>query len=296
MRSSQLLATVALALLGSLAVPRSAPAAPPERNASAVEAPDNSAPPPPPPAPAPAPPPEPAPAPAPEPAPTPAPQPEPATPAPAAPEPTPAPDPAPVEPMAPAPAPAPADEPSVRESPNHGMPTDPGTVGRRIPPPAPPTDPGSGPREIPAPRSEPPPVFDEDGAPIDLLACFDGSWPFAPTVSSAYTPPPAVRRSSLVEIEVVVNDGRGRPVTGLTPDSFALSEDGEPVAIVTFAPPGDGSRGEFGAAYVLGFSSTHRAGDARRITVRLTNGGGVIVRTRVRIGGATAAPIPASIQ
>lgn len=288
MRSSKLLATVALALLGSLAVPRSAPAAPPERNASAVEAPDTSAPPPPPPAPAPPPPPESAPAPAPEPAPTPAPQPEPATPAPAAPEPTPAPAPAPVEPM----APAPANEPSVRESPNHGMPTDPGTVGRRIPPPAPPTDPGSGPREIPAPRSEPPPaIFDDGLLPVDLLACFDGPWPFAPMVASAYTPPPAARRSSLVEIEVVVNDGLGRPVAGLTPDSFALSEDGEPVAIVTFAPPGDGPRGEFGAAYVLGFSSTHRAGDARRITVRLTKGGGVIVRTRVRIGGAAPAPI-----
>ena len=42
--------------------------------------------------------------------------------------------------------------------------------------------------------------------------------------------------TELVELDVVVTDGEGRPVTDLAPDSFELLEDGRPRPITHFVP------------------------------------------------------------
>ena len=49
--------------------------------------------------------------------------------------------------------------------------------------------------------------------------------------------------TNLVVVPVVIVDGKGATVTGLTRDDFSVTEDGKPVAIETFTPPAiaDGS-------------------------------------------------------
>jgi VWFA-related protein len=49
-------------------------------------------------------------------------------------------------------------------------------------------------------------------------------------------PRPAFKSSvTLVEVDVVVSDGSGRPVRGLSRDDFSVAEDGTPVEIATFS-------------------------------------------------------------
>jgi Ca-activated chloride channel family protein len=59
-----------------------------------------------------------------------------------------------------------------------------------------------------------------------LVACLDAS--------SSAQKPRSFQNIDLVDVDVVVTDGDGRPVTGLTKEDFDIREDGKPVALQTF--------------------------------------------------------------
>lgn len=228
MRSPKLFGPVAVAVLAVVAFLPPAPAAAQHERISAPAQSVEPASPPPPAAPEPPPPP-----PAPEPPPPPPPEtsaPQPYEPSAQPPSPEPS-EPA-VQPSAP---PAPEPPPEAL-----GIPTDPGTAGRRISiePLPPPTDPGTVGRRIPPPAPPPPsgggeppfcPPYLPDGTLLGDMTTF------------AEAPPPAAMATlvqevdaGLVEVQVFVSDPAGKPVAGLQKDDFLLFVDGLAVPIASF--------------------------------------------------------------
>src|SRR5690242_19187129 len=67
---------------------------------------------------------------------------------------------------------------------------------------------------------------------LAVLAC----WPAGPPARSAVQQP-FEAGTNLVVVPVVVVDGKGATVTGLTADDFRVFEDGQPVTIETFTAP-----------------------------------------------------------
>ena len=62
-------------------------------------------------------------------------------------------------------------------------------------------------------------------------------WPLLVAVAAAQEPrdvPTFASKVDLVTVDAVVQDGKGRPVRGLTADDFTLLEDGKPQTIASF--------------------------------------------------------------
>lgn len=132
------------------------------------------------------------------------------------------------------------------------------------------------------------------GAVIGLFAPTTGLGAAEPTQPNGAEAPPAssfqdIVHSYLVDVEVWVDDGRGRPITGLTADDFEVSEDGQPVEVTHFAeargsqpvtnqltpgrgetgrPPATDSAQEQGGYLVLYFDLLHLSPDGSRQMVR----------------------------
>src|SRR5207247_6580101 len=69
------------------------------------------------------------------------------------------------------------------------------------------------------------------------LSLFAAILAFAPTVSpqTPLTPVVASVDVKVVNVDVSVTDGSGKPVSGLTKDDFEVLEDGQPQAITNFS-------------------------------------------------------------
>ncbi len=234
------------------------------------------------------------PAPPPEPPPPPPPPPEPSAPPPSAPPPEPSAPPSTyTEPSAP--PPSTQAEPSAPAR----TPTDPGTVGRHIPPPssdARPTDPGTVGRRIPGAVPEPPPPPDNgDDLPFWPPTWADGS--FLDDMATYDEAPPSAAMATLqglVEVQVFVSDAKGKPVAGLKQDDFLLFVDGEAVPVASFyaqtaspAPGTDRATLErligLSTFYSLAFAPAHPAdGREHRITVVVKGHPGLTVRASER--------------
>jgi Ca-activated chloride channel family protein len=101
---------------------------------------------------------------------------------------------------------------------------------------------------------------------------------------------------NLVEVYVTVTDGRGEPVTGLTPADFSVADDGVPQSVSAFAA------GEFPLALAIGIDrSFSMAGRDNRLAVARSAARTLVGELRagdqvmvVAIGGETAIAAPLS--